>query len=195
MPAHDLEAAIILWVKSLLLDRRLVSGLIETDASALASLLQRASSIAAQLETHHGGRTLVGKLAHQVRVEDEQIAIDIDCNALRRVLGLQTQSEAAILTITTPAVRIRRGKDVKLVLANHDGDATERDPTLVALLGEARDVRDAALAAPDLSMKAIAVQMGEWRTRATRQMRIAWLAPEIVEAISEGRHPPRLTPA
>jgi hypothetical protein len=51
------------------------------------------------------------------------------------------------------------------------------------------------LKAPELPMKGIATRMDKCTTRATRPMRIAWLAPEIVEAISEGRHPPRLTPS
>lgn len=194
IPAHDLEAAVVLRVKAMLLDRHLIAGLVESGASALAPVLQRAAAVAARLDVSHGRTTLVGALVRRVTVEDAHIVIKIDGGMLRSKLGL-APVEGDDLVLTTPAIRIRRGKDVKLVLAGSDGAATERDQTLVALLAEARRVRNAVLAAPDLSMKAIAVQMGKCSTRATRLMRIAWLAPDIVEAISEGRHPPRLTPA
>ncbi len=195
MPAHDLEAAVVLRLEALLLDRRALRQLVENDAAAIASTFTIAAATAAKLDTHHGRKTLVRTLATQVRVENDRIVVDIDRAALHRILGLEQSGDNAPMVITAPAVRVRHGKDVKLVLAGDDGIATARDQSLVALLAEARVVKDAVLTAPDLSMKAIATQMGKCTTRATRLMRIAWLAPEIVEAISKGRHPPRLTPS
>lgn len=120
-----------------------------------------------------------------MQVEDEQIVIDIDRSALRRVLGLEHHDDDQPLILTAPAIRIRHGKDVKLILASDKGSATERDQTLVNLIAEAH----AVLASPALSMRAVTTHLGKCSSRAARLMRIAWLAPEIVEAISEGRHP------
>ncbi len=195
MPAHDLEAAVVLRVKALLLDRRALRQLVENDAAAIASIFTVAATTATKLDTHHGRKTLVGTLATQVRVEDDRIVVDIDRAALHRTLGLGRPADDAPMVIVAPAVRVRHGKDVTLVLAGDDGVAAARDQTSVALLAEAQAVKDAVLSSPELSMKAITTRMGKCTTRATQLMRVAWLAPEIVEAISEGRHPPRLTPS
>ena len=182
-------------VRSLLLDRPALSRLVEADATSLAALLRIAATTAAKLDVHHGCTTTIGTLVNRVQVQAEQIVIEVDTAALRRILGLGPPADDAPLIGTAPAIRIRRGKDVKLVLTRDDVTATERDQALVSLIAEAHIVRDAVLAAPNLSRRAIAAQLGKCSTRAARLMRIAWLAPEIVEAISEGQHPPRLTPA
>jgi hypothetical protein len=43
-------------------------------------------------------------------------------------------------------------------------------------------------------LKAIAVAREQCGTRLSRLVKLSWLAPEIVEAIADGRHPKRLTP-
>lgn len=66
------------------------------------------------------------------------------------------------------------------------------NPGLVRLLLRAHAIR-ALLAEPSLPLKEIAAEEGISSSYATRLLRLAFLAPDIVTAILNGRHPPQVT--
>ncbi|MDB5738887.1 MAG: Site-specific recombinase, partial [Sphingomonas bacterium] len=197
LPASDIETLVVERLRALLTDRSAIARLGDLDARASSAAIDTAATTAAKLDTAYGRTSLVGRLVVAVRLGDSEVGITIDRDALRTMLGIE-QSPAKTneppLVITSSAVRVRHGKDVKLVLAVDNDTAAARDPQLLELLAEARDARNAMLAAPDKSIKEIARADGQCRTRMARLVRLSWLAPEIVEAIVEGRHPARLTP-
>ena len=151
--------------------------------------------MADKLAGDYGRHTLVGTLIQRVTLDDERVRITIERPALLRSLGIDDSDSDAAIQLVAPAVRIRHGKDVKLVMTNGDGTVARRDETLVTLLADAAAARAAVTAAPETSIKTLASSSGQCSTRMTRLVRLSWLAPEIVRAISEGRHPPTLTPA
>jgi site-specific DNA recombinase len=65
---------------------------------------------------------------------------------------------------------------------------------LLALIEEAMAARAAILEAPDRSMRDAAVALGQCRHRLGQLVRLSNLAPTIVKAIADGRHPASLTP-
>jgi site-specific DNA recombinase len=197
LPAGDIEMLVVERLRALLTDRSAIARLGDLDARASSAAIDTAAIIMAKLDTAYGRTSLVGRLVVEVRLGDSEVGITIDRPALQTLLGIglpQEITDEPPLVITTSAVRVRHGKDVKLVLAVDSDIAAARDPQLLDLLAEARDARDAVLAAPDKSIKEIARADGQCRTRMARLVRLSWLAPEIVEAIVDGRHPARLTP-
>lgn len=86
------------------------------------------------------------------------------------------------------------GKATKLVISDDAGMTIKADEGLLALLREARDARDAILGSPDLCISAIAAQRQRCRHRLAKLLKLSWLAPDIVDAITSGRHPNHLTP-
>ena len=103
----------------------------------------------------------------------------------RRLLG-------PILSI--PIVRLRRGKEVRLLIPGDDGGLqASADPALIKLLAtafEARDVVNAA--ARDQTLSCIAKAKGYSIEYFSLLLRLSMLAPDIVEAIHAGRQPPSL---
>jgi site-specific DNA recombinase len=67
------------------------------------------------------------------------------------------------------------------------------DPVLVRLLFRAHAIRARLLEEPSLPLKEIASEEGISGSYFTRLFRLAFLAPDIVTAILNGRHPPQLT--
>jgi len=67
------------------------------------------------------------------------------------------------------------------------------DPVLVRLLLRAHAIRVRLFRDPSLTLKEIAAEEGVTSSYATRLLRLAFLAPDIVAAISSGKHPPQLT--
>ena len=67
------------------------------------------------------------------------------------------------------------------------------DPVLVRLLVRAHAIRARLLQDPSLTLKEIASRGGGRDPYVSRLVRLAFLAPDIVTAILNGRHPPQLT--
>jgi site-specific DNA recombinase len=97
------------------------------------------------------------------------------------------------LVVLTVQARLKRvGIEMKLVV----DDASEPaniDPVLVRLLLRAHTIRARLLQEPSLPLKEIAAEEGISSSYVTRLLRLAFLAPDIVTAILNGRHSPQLT--
>jgi site-specific DNA recombinase len=62
-----------------------------------------------------------------------------------------------------------------------------RDEKLVALIAEGRAARKLLLANPGSSISATAADSGKCRTRLSKLIPVACLAPDIITAVVEGR--------
>ena len=71
--------------------------------------------------------------------------------------------------------------------------ADRSDPSLVRLVAKAWALREALVMSNAPSLTAFAQTQGISQSYATRLVRLAWLAPDIVEAIVEGRQPSTVT--
>jgi site-specific DNA recombinase len=197
LPAGDIEAVVVDRLRALLTSSHQLRQLLppQLPAQTIARVIATAAEMVGKLATHYGRHTLVKALVQRVRLDDEQIQLIVDRAALFRALGTDGGSNDLPVQLTAPAVRVRYGKAVKLVMTNDDGTVVRRDETLVMLLADAVAARAAVIASPETSIKLLASSTGQCSTRMTRLIRLSWLAPEIVRAISDGRHPPTLTPA
>jgi site-specific DNA recombinase len=72
-------------------------------------------------------------------------------------------------------------------------EAMQADPALLRILIRARDLRDKQ--SGDASLAETAKAEGVGRTYLTRMARLAFLSPEIMTAILDGRQPVQLTAA
>ena len=93
-------------------------------------------------------------------------------------------------TISTPAKLVRRGNELRLALP-HDHAAKGNgnvDSTLVRLIAQGFAAREHLVAGK------YSRQMASYdRKHLLRLARVSWLAPDIISAILEGRHPVQLT--
>ena len=97
-----------------------------------------------------------------------------------------------IVTLTIAARLQRAGREMRMVVQNTE-DQRAPDPALLRALARAHDFRERLARDPDLSAHDIA--RGENVTAAYiyATLSLAWLAPDITDAIVNGRQPPRLT--
>jgi hypothetical protein len=96
-------------------------------------------------------------------------------------------------TLIVAAVRIRRGHDIRLVIAGPAPSVPKRDDRLVQLVADAIATRDRLQAMGDVSIAKAAAWLGCCRTTLADRIRLSYLAPDIVEAILSGRQPRSLT--
>jgi site-specific DNA recombinase len=92
-------------------------------------------------------------------------------------------------------MRIRRGHELRLILASDDAPAApiKRDEKLVMLIAEAQQAKALVLASPGKPIQRIAAEAGRCRKRLPKLVRLSWLAPDIVRAILSGRFAPSVT--
>ena len=94
-------------------------------------------------------------------------------------------------TTTAVAGRDRVGREMKLIV-HHAEDRAAADPGLLRIVARAHDFQERLIQDPDLTVPAIASQerltIGYLWVR-----RLPSLAPDIVTAIINGKHPPELS--
>jgi hypothetical protein len=71
--------------------------------------------------------------------------------------------------------------------------ADRSDPSLVRLIAKAWALREALVRSKAPSLTAFAAQQGISPSYVTRLVRLTWLAPDIMEAILDGRQPANVT--
>lgn len=82
----------------------------------------------------------------------------------------------------------RRGNELKLVLNGGDVAAGNVDPALLRLVSHAALAQQAALTGKQDPIVSRYSKRHLWQL-----LRVSWLAPDIISAITEGRQPPTLT--
>ena len=194
LPAPDLEAAVTDRLVRYFRDYREIATLAGPGSPAplIRALVERAGSLAEQLGSHAGQRSILGKLLLGVAVADEEVCIKVDKRALHRMLELPIAPEDEPLELNAPASKTRHGKATRLVLTDPAFAHPLPDTRLVALLAEAQATQDLVLSSPHKSLREIAGEQGRCRHRMAKLIRLAWLSPRIAGAIVEGRQPVRI---
>ena len=131
----------------------------------------------------------MAQLVERVDVRENEVVITVRQDPLA---GSDAGSSLPLVTLIAPATRVRRGDDVRLIIGEQDSSAN-RDERLIALMAEARAARDHLLTSSEGTLDTIAAQYGQSRKHFSRLVRLAYLAPDIVAAIVDGRQPVQLT--
>ena len=107
-------------------------------------------------------------------------------------LSSATDDEIQILSMS---VRLRRaGRGIRMLIKGTDPFATAQpDARLVKLLIRARKFNATLLGSDDVLFAALAKREGVSPSYFTRLIRLSYLAPDIIEAILDGRQPRDLT--
>lgn len=124
--------------------------------------------------------------------------MELDCDAVRERLGIVAESKPVTgsLILRIPAVRVRRGHQLRLVVPGpviHERPPLRRDEKLIALMANAYQARQLVPASPEHSLARIARQHGRCRTRLGKLVELSCLAPDIIRIIVAGKQPEHLT--
>lgn len=139
---------------------------------------------------------LIRMIVARILIEPEQITITLERDGLIAAMGLNpaavksTAAESIPMTETIPARLKRSGLAMRLILpGDMPANAREPDPALVKAIVRANDWWKQLRADPTLTIEALAKQEGVTASYITRIIRLALLAPAIVETIVAGKQP------
>jgi DNA invertase Pin-like site-specific DNA recombinase len=208
IPAGDLESLVIGRLRAFLADEgTLLSAIadVEKNGTEQKRLIARGRQISEELPTLPPDtvRSIFMTLVNRVDIKAEHIEISLyrhRLNALLRVESLEPYLAAPLpashpgdmLRLKVKARLQRVGREMKLVVHNAD-DRTAADPGLLRIIARAHDFQERLLQDPDLTVPAIASQERLTIGYLSRLLRLPSLAPDIVTAIINGKHPLELS--
>jgi hypothetical protein len=148
-------------------------------------------------------RAVVPSIVKRVVISDGLIELQLSKSAIREAVTGQREapslanesgtSEDLIVLEAQATVSKCRG-EVRLVLAPDAAQGSPRSiPSLIKAVVRAHDWVDRIARGEVPHQRAIAAETGLHRRYVGRIMQIAFLAPDITEAILEGRQPPHMT--
>jgi site-specific DNA recombinase len=143
-------------------------------------------------------RAVLTALIERIVVGVDQIDIRLRPPRFSALLdGADTPSrgvndETKILSVP---VRLRRvGREIRMVIDGTDPLAAAKpDARLIRLLLKARRFNATLVHGEGVPFAALAQREGVSGSYFTRLVRLSYLAPDIIQAILDGRHPPDLT--
>jgi site-specific DNA recombinase len=162
-------------------------------------LLGRAARLAALLRSAPGERAkIVQELVDQVIVDDKRIMIKMRRGALLGVEASLCASEepsGSTIELTAAVDFKRRGAETKLVLpglAQHN-HASKGDPALIKAIARGRAWFEELATGRARSLEDLAKRDGITRRYIRRLVDLAFLSPQLVGVILQGRQPVVLT--
>lgn len=187
LPAADLEATVtqrliaFLTNSAALYDAATAARLSD---DALAAFIGRANSAAGKIKDDPAVSL---KLLRRVDVHDERVDLTLCIDVLMSPVAERT--EPVVHELSMPMARIKRGKDVRMVIGDGAPSLSPADPGLIKLVATARAAWQAMMASGDAPLAEVAKAQGYLPEHFTLLLRLSTLAPCIVTAIVEGRQP------
>ena len=208
IPAGNLEGLVIDRLRALLADEGAMLSAIsdaEDNGAEQKRLIARGRQISGEFTTltPYVVRAILVTLVSRIDIRAEHVEIRVDRHRLHELI--KARSLEPLLADRAPAshpndililkvkARLQRvGREMKLVVHNA-GDRAAADPGLLRIIARAHDFQERLLQDPDLTVPAIANQERLTIGYLSRLLRLPSLAPDIVTAIVNGKHPPELS--
>ena len=196
LPAAEIEGMVAAGARQLLDDQTAVLDAIqnaELASNQIPEALQSARKWKRRLESDAEGMSALALLVDRVELSPDGFRI-----ALKLPTQLGETTDATIQTWIAvsrfiPMQIKRRGVELRLVFNRDRGKSRKADPALLKAIARAHRWFDDLVAGRVSSMAEIGKREGVPKNYVSWLIRLAFLAPEIVEAIIQGNHPPDLT--
>lgn len=186
LPARELEDLVLQCLKDYLGDE---SGLLAEipEESSPRTVLRNARMFKDALGVHPH-QTLRQLLQH-ITVRPESVTLETD---LRLLCEINTGQEL-IKHLTIPTHLLRRGLSMKLVIDSPDAQNEKTDPKLIRLVTRAHELAMQFISGKVKTIQEMAQTECVTPSYITRLIPIGFLAPDILQAIAQGKQPMSLT--
>lgn len=199
VPAGKIEQVVLTGLAQFLKDKpRLIDalGLIKESPGNLRHILDAASGLAERIadgKSVHCAESLRA-LVQRVELASGHIRIEVSQCGLSDLLGVtdSARRKEKPFSIDLPIVFRQRGVESKIILQASTPPLAS-DENLIALVGRTRQWFDWIVKGEVATIREIAQKEGVDEGDVSRFMPLAFLAPDIVDAILAGRQPLELT--
>ena len=192
--APAFEKLVVEQLQALLRDPIRLMDLLEDNArdnTRLANLIDRAAELASRLDPGQPepAGDLLRRLVRRIEIRDGVLGLVLD----RATLDEQAEPGPEGLSIELPVRVARRGVESRIVLSGEESNTAAPDPALVRLITRAHRWNKMLATGEAGSLQELSAKAGIDRSEIGRVLQLAYLAPDITEAILDGRQPSELT--
>ncbi len=196
LPARELEERVAVAVGEMLGDEpALLEAAQKTDANSnpIDCVLHAARSWRKRLHAEAERTSAIAALVERVELKPEGIRVSIKLPIADAEKSQAQVPEPVAIARSFPMLLKRRGVELRLIVGDHHRLAPVVDLSLVKAVARAHRWFDELSSGKARSLAAIAAREGLAVRYVGRLIRLAFLAPEIVESIVAGRQPATLT--
>jgi len=194
--APELERAVRAATRQILGDRAAIARATEEfniDASRLPSIFKSAEAWIQSLQSGAATSSALVRLIERVGLKQDGIQVSVKLPiSSDEGRDVATPNELALARFVPMRMK-RRGVEMRLIIDGDAGPAARVDLPLLKAIARAYRWSNDLLAGPARSIAEIAKREHLTARHVRRVMRLAFLAPRIVEAIAEGRQPADLS--
>lgn len=200
LPARELEGAVTRTIGTFLQDEPRLIDALSLDATPhdMRKALDCAKFLASNLKHDHAEdrRSVIQRLIGRITLEGDVLRIELRRAALLELIQASADQTAAsedMIALTDVLLLRRRGVEAKLIIgASRDASAVP-DERLVLALAQAHVWFDQLASGEVASVSQIAARERIDASDVGRSIQLAFLAPDVIEAILAGRQPVSLT--
>ena len=198
LPAKELDQAVVRIVIGWLENReRLESSLLPPDARIAErnKLVAAARLLVDEQKQVEGDPTSIADLVGRIELAPAEIRITLDHYCLGEALNVPAINSVEMeeIVIDAPISLKRRGVEAKLVIGGDWALAIKPDENLIDAIATARKWFAELQSGEAASVLELAARHNVDRSHISRTLPLAFLAPDIVTAIIDGRTEPGLT--
>jgi site-specific DNA recombinase len=194
LPAAEIERSVAAAAQSILDDQQTVVAAIEEaglDSSRIAPILKLAAAWSARLQFEPDNA--LSSLIDRVDLGQDGMRLSIKLPLSNAESGAPDGSSHLSIKRHVPMQLRRRGVELRLVINGRARASCKTDQSLLRAVARAHCWFDDLVSGRWGSMVEIAKCNGVGKQYVSRLIRLAFLAPEMVERIVAGRQPPELT--
>ncbi|MGA7869638.1 MAG: recombinase family protein [Candidatus Binatus sp.] len=196
LPARELEGRVAAAIREMLDDESSVLEAAQNtthDSGRIERVLHAARSWSRLLQSEAEQTSALAALVDRVELKSDGIRVSIKLPiAGAEKSGAQLSDQIAIAR-SFPMQLKRRGVELRLIVGDHNRSAAIVDLSLLKAVARAHRWFDEISTGKARSLAAIAAREGLSVRYVGRLIRLAFLAPDIVESIVEGRQPTTLS--
>lgn len=199
LPAKALEAIVIEVLVGWLKDPPRLTADLSLEATApqeIGAMLAKARELANHLGsgTQTEQRAALRSLVQRIDLSADRLRLSLQCEVfITSDVRQARNSKASVPEVTAPLNLRRRGVEAKIVLISNAKAPQEPDPYLVRLIARAHHWLAQLASGAMPSVRTLAERECIDRSDASRILALAFLAPDITEAILTGTQPLELT--
>ncbi len=199
LSAKELDGAVMQAVGDFLKDELCIIETLQLAGTApgrLRGILHRAAALAEKLNDRRCQRRVLRGFLHRITLHTGSMHIQIQRLGLDTLLTGNSNPDTAqsdLIDVTVPITLRHRGVEAKLIIHAARDNAAAPDKNLIFLVARTCCWFDQLAAGETASIQEIAWCVGADASDIGRNLQLAFLAPDIVEAILAGRQPIELT--
>jgi hypothetical protein len=196
LPAPEIERIVAASVGQILSDRTGIAAAAQAIGladSRLPSLFSAPAEWRENLQSEVEAGAALSTLVDRVDLTETGIRVSLKVPIPEMTLRIAADANGLTIARFFPMTVRRRGVEMRLVIEGNRAPVARADSALLKAVARARQWSEDLLAGRARSVAEIAERERVGSRYVRRLLRLAFLAPEIVEAIAAGDQPPELT--